>query len=89
MVGEAEAGGLEGSPELLVELRGLLVWAGAVHKERSAALKAHNRNAVTLTTMHGSKGREWDYVFIISLNEGMFNGIIELPKPTLEPHHPR
>jgi len=34
---------------------------------------AHNngKNAVTLTTIHGAKGLEWDYVYMIDLLEGV------------------
>ena len=70
--------GLEENSTLQREVVRLLRWVGKVHQERSDLMRAHNKNAVTLTTMHGSKGREWDHVFIISLNEGACNSHVNI-----------
>lgn len=32
----------------------------------------HNRDFLTLSTIHSAKGKEWDAVFILALNEGRF-----------------
>lgn len=34
--------------------------------------KKNNSNAVQLRTVHGSKGLEWDYVFVVSIEDGKF-----------------
>ena len=40
--------------------------------ERSATGDAPNVGAVTLTTVHSAKGREWPLVFMVGLTEGQF-----------------
>ncbi|KAJ4839959.1 hypothetical protein Tsubulata_047349 [Turnera subulata] len=52
-------------------------------KENFCSRRQDNQNSVTLTTIHQSKGLEWDIVFIVKANESEipllheFNGITE------------
>jgi len=38
----------------------------------SEASKNYGKNAVTMTTIHSSKGLEWDTVYLVDLQEGVF-----------------
>ncbi len=40
--------------------------------DRASAGDAPDVGAVTITTVHSAKGREWPVVFVVGLAEGMF-----------------
>lgn len=50
-------------------LKVFLDYLSAREMENFRCRREHNRNSVTLTTMHQSKGLEWDTVFIVKTND--------------------
>lgn len=53
----------------LTQLKAFLDYMSSREKENFKARRKNNRNSVTLTTMHQSKGLEWDIVFIVKAND--------------------
>eukprot|EP01018_Ginkgo_biloba_P005199 Gb_06422 [translate_table: standard] len=50
-------------------LKGFLDYLSTREMENFRCRRQHNQNSVTLTTMHQSKGLEWDTVFIVKAND--------------------
>ncbi|XP_047320013.1 ATP-dependent DNA helicase SRS2-like protein At4g25120 [Impatiens glandulifera] len=62
-------------------LKAFMDYLSGRERENFLTMKCENKDAVTLTTIHQSKGLEWDTVFIVKANESEipllheFNGI--------------
>eukprot|EP01047_Picozoa_sp_COSAG01_P049563 COSAG01_NODE_4925_length_4616_cov_52.588444_1_plen_604_part_00 len=56
--------------EQQARLRDFLDFLTAIEQEQANKIKAENENAVSLLTIHRSKGLEWKAVFVIKMNEG-------------------
>lgn len=65
---ETEAGCAPG--DTLEELPALVLWLTERAAEAAEARRAADSRAITLTTLHRSKGREWDHVFLVDACEG-------------------
>ncbi|KAJ7536016.1 hypothetical protein O6H91_12G053800 [Diphasiastrum complanatum] len=50
-------------------IQAFLDYVSARESENFRSMREENKNSVTLTTMHQSKGLEWDTVFIVKANE--------------------
>jgi hypothetical protein len=53
-----------------LRLSGLLEYLEALRLEHEERIANDDRDAITLCSMHASKGREWPLVFVARLNEG-------------------
>eukprot|EP00268_Persea_americana_P003227 TRINITY_DN10972_c0_g1_i10.p1 TRINITY_DN10972_c0_g1~~TRINITY_DN10972_c0_g1_i10.p1 ORF type:complete len:1159 (-),score=245.36 TRINITY_DN10972_c0_g1_i10:677-4153(-) len=64
-------------------LKAFIDYISARESENFRFRRRDNKNSVTLTTIHQSKGLEWDTVFIVKANESEipllheFNGVVE------------
>ncbi len=56
--------------EHLTELRAFLSYITEVEEDKYKQIKSDNDNAISLLTIHRSKGLEWKIVFVIKMNEG-------------------
>jgi hypothetical protein len=56
--------------EHLTELRAFLSYITEVEEDKYKKIKSDNDNAISLLTIHRSKGLEWKIVFVIKMNEG-------------------
>ncbi|KAF6152987.1 hypothetical protein GIB67_021592 [Kingdonia uniflora] len=71
-------------------LKAFIDYLFARESENFRSRKQENRNSITLTTIHQSKGLEWDSVFIIKANEGEipllheYNGTVKQSGASLE-----
>ena len=52
------------------ELKAFLSYITEVEMEQYKKIKSDNENAISLLTIHRSKGLEWKVVFVIKMNEG-------------------
>ncbi|XP_077235157.1 P-loop containing nucleoside triphosphate hydrolases superfamily protein [Tasmannia lanceolata] len=71
-------------------LKAFIDYISARELENFRSRRRDNENSVTLTTIHQSKGLEWDIVFIVKVNESEipllheFNGVVKEGGITLE-----
>lgn len=78
--------------DTLAALPAFVLWLTECAAAASDARRAADASAVTLTTLHRSKGREWDHVFLVDVAEGQ---LPLQPPPSRgrgrsggDPHHP-
>lgn len=71
---EGDAGSNDERPlsteEQLTRIRRFLDFLAELEEEQATKIKSDNENAVSLLTIHRSKGLEWKSVFVIKMNEG-------------------
>ena len=67
---EAQQAKEDQEADRMAELRAFLSYISEVENDTYKQIKSDNDNAISLLTIHRSKGLEWKIVFVIKMNEG-------------------